>query len=174
MFAPHCDCEPVGVLIWCFLLINSVWFCSSTLICSSCSFIVTSRSWTVVSKFTILVFAAFNSRLRKLILAVSVDMVASKVFDFLLVEVPEALDVFPGTEKGGACTLSEVRIESEAVILCEGGRGASEKTVVRVEVEGGRDTVVRAEDSSDKDEGVALLGVLVLVLLRFAGLFGVG
>ena len=39
---------------------------------------------------------------------------------------------------------------------------------------GGRDTVVRAEDSSDKDEGVALLGVLALVLLRFAELLRVG
>ena len=39
-------------------------------------------------------------------------MVASKNFDFLLVEVSEALGVFPGTEKGGACTLSDVRIES--------------------------------------------------------------
>ena len=59
----------------------------------------------VVSKFTILVLAAFNSRLRKLILAVSADTGVSLGFVFLLLVVPETL----GAVKGGACTLSEVR-----------------------------------------------------------------
>ena len=44
----------------------------------------------VVSRLTILVLVAFNSRFRKLILAVSDDMETSLGFDFLLVVEPEA------------------------------------------------------------------------------------
>ena len=117
----------------------------------------------VVSKFTILVLAAFNSRLRKLILAVSADIGVSLGFALLLVEVPETL----GAVKGGACTLSEVRIGLVADRLGGEGRDTSEAVACAV-VEGGGDTTAKGDELTRGDTVITLLDVLVL--LRFVGL----